>query len=131
MCALQWEIGAAVVKRRRKPCGLGMTRGAVMRKLVRDMIGCYDAGEPGLMTLITIGVCEIVISVRVTLRAGLRDMGSLEGKCRTPVIECRRNPRGLRVACRAIMRKLVRCMGGIRRVVVRALVALPAIRVLE
>ena len=126
MSAYEREIRIVMIEGRRLPCGLAMTHGTILRELIRNVIRIRRTIVISLMALITIRICQIVISVDMTVDAWLRYMRAHKREVGIIMIECRRLPRVLIVTCQTCMRKLIRNMIRACRAVEICLVTLTA-----
>lgn len=96
-----------VGERRRRPGGRGMAPGAIRRETgVRNR--CLRIGKVCTVTLIAIGVGELVIAVRVTCLARQACVPTCQREFGCAVVERRRLPRRRRVARLTILTEVAR-----------------------
>ena len=124
MRARQRKPSARVVKRAAAPVGRGMALIAGLRKARLDVIGIGGALEVCQVTLSACPARQLVIIVRVALRALQRCMGARQSESGRRVIKSRRRPGRRVVALRASLRE-PGC--GVGRIVGRVEVVLVAI----
>lgn len=101
--AVDPEIVRIVIERRGLPDGRGMTGGAIPAKVRRNVVRVDDAGILGLVAGITVRVGQLVIIIRVTIRAWRRHMSTRQRKVGHVVVETRGTPSGCGVTGQAIM----------------------------
>jgi hypothetical protein len=88
----QLKLRRVVIECRRLPDGGRMTRLAGVVEIACNVVRVVDSGKIRRMTLITVGVCELIVAVRVTRLTCNGSMRSGQRKFGRTVIECRRLP---------------------------------------
>ncbi len=130
MCPGQREIGRAVIECRIVPARGGMTLTAIMAVVVRDVIGIRCLLILRCMTLVAIGVKDIVVVICMARRALYRKMRTCQCEVRCAVIERRIIPANGRMTLTAVVTVIGGDVIGIGGLLILGCVALvtPGIR---
>ncbi len=110
MCSRQRKLRGAVVEGRRLPGGRRMTRLAVLAEIPCNVIRVGRAGKIRSVALITVGIDEGVIVVRVARLALQRRVLPGKGKLGCAMVERRPAPRRRRMTQDAVGRETQRLM---------------------